>query len=345
MNLGEILAGGQERRKKLDQTLGETLNYYLGPTGIPQRLAALGVLNPVNDMEQASQKAKTVFAPDATGRERFDAGVGMVTDMATVLAPVAATNRVGGDATAAVVDSLLGFGSTTREGLQDAGRRFAGDESGAIRAFHGSPHDFDKFSMDKIGTGEGAQDLGRGLYFYDEELPASMYKNPAARWGDIGAMQRYSEMGPGRVYEVNINAQPEQILDVKTPASALPEGSRMAARRDARIARETDPEFQETMRQHLLVQHIMDNAEQDMLADGFAGFKRKKFDGETEMVILDENLIEIVQKYGVAGAAAMLGMSAADVQAATGGQQSLGTLMANYDQDAEQRKLRDYLQQ
>src|SRR5262245_60057414 len=26
-----------------------------------------------------------------------------------------------------------------------------------IKAFHGSPHDFDKFSLSKIGTGEGAQ--------------------------------------------------------------------------------------------------------------------------------------------------------------------------------------------
>lgn len=30
----------------------------------------------------------------------------------------------------------------------------------AIRAYHGSPHDFDKFDMSKIGTGEGAQAYG-----------------------------------------------------------------------------------------------------------------------------------------------------------------------------------------
>jgi len=34
-----------------------------------------------------------------------------------------------------------------------------------IKAYHGSPHDFDKFSMQKIGTGEGAQAYGHGLYF------------------------------------------------------------------------------------------------------------------------------------------------------------------------------------
>lgn len=33
--------------------------------------------------------------------------------------------------------------------------------------WHGSPHAFDKFSLDKIGTGEGAQAFGHGLYFTD----------------------------------------------------------------------------------------------------------------------------------------------------------------------------------
>jgi len=34
-----------------------------------------------------------------------------------------------------------------------------------IRAYHSSPHDFDKFDLNKIGTGEGAQVYGHGLYF------------------------------------------------------------------------------------------------------------------------------------------------------------------------------------
>ena len=37
--------------------------------------------------------------------------------------------------------------------------------SGPIRAYHSSPHDFDKFDLAKIGTGEGAQAYGHGLYF------------------------------------------------------------------------------------------------------------------------------------------------------------------------------------
>jgi hypothetical protein len=45
-----------------------------------------------------------------------------------------------------------------------------------IRAYHGSPHDFDRFSMDKIGTGEGAQAYGHGLYFAENPKVAESYK-------------------------------------------------------------------------------------------------------------------------------------------------------------------------
>ena len=48
--------------------------------------------------------------------------------------------------------------------------------SGAIKAFHGSPHLFNKFSMDKIGTGEGAQAYGHGLYFAENPATASNYR-------------------------------------------------------------------------------------------------------------------------------------------------------------------------
>ena len=46
-----------------------------------------------------------------------------------------------------------------------------------IKAFHGSPHDFDEFSMDQIGTGEGAQAYGHGLYFAEAEDVARGYKS------------------------------------------------------------------------------------------------------------------------------------------------------------------------
>lgn len=58
-------------------------------------------------------------------------------------------------------------------------------EGGALyqSAWHGSPHDFDRFSLDKIGTGEGAQAYGHGLYFAGNKEVAEFYK---------GALQKSS---------------------------------------------------------------------------------------------------------------------------------------------------------
>jgi len=46
-----------------------------------------------------------------------------------------------------------------------------------IIAFHGSGADFDEFKLEKIGTGEGAQAYGYGLYFTDSEDIAKFYRD------------------------------------------------------------------------------------------------------------------------------------------------------------------------
>jgi len=43
-------------------------------------------------------------------------------------------------------------------------------------AYHGTPHNVDKFSMDKVGTGHGEQAYGHGLYFSSDKDTASLYK-------------------------------------------------------------------------------------------------------------------------------------------------------------------------
>jgi len=43
--------------------------------------------------------------------------------------------------------------------------------------WHGSPHVFDRFSLSKIGTGEGAQAFGWGLYFASSEAVARSYRD------------------------------------------------------------------------------------------------------------------------------------------------------------------------
>lgn len=46
-----------------------------------------------------------------------------------------------------------------------------------MKVFHGSPHQFGEFSLQKIGTGEGAQAYGWGLYFAGRKSVAEYYRD------------------------------------------------------------------------------------------------------------------------------------------------------------------------
>ena len=65
-------------------------------------------------------------------------------------------------------------------------------------AWHGSPHEFDQFSLDKIGTGEGAKSFGYGLYFTETEAVAVGYANmPHFKKAKVENPQVIQGMGPG----------------------------------------------------------------------------------------------------------------------------------------------------
>jgi hypothetical protein len=51
------------------------------------------------------------------------------------------------------------------------------EDGGPITAYHGSPHDFEQFDTSKIGTGEGNQSYGHGLYFAESEPVAEAYRD------------------------------------------------------------------------------------------------------------------------------------------------------------------------
>ena len=58
-----------------------------------------------------------------------------------------------------------------------------GEETGNILnqiAFHGSPYQFQRFDLSKIGTGEGAQAYGHGLYFAESPGVAKSYQEALA---------------------------------------------------------------------------------------------------------------------------------------------------------------------
>lgn len=57
-------------------------------------------------------------------------------------------------------------------------------QRGAI-VWHGSPHKFDKFDSSKIGTGEGAQAYGHGLYFAESPNVAKQYADELSSKIDV----------------------------------------------------------------------------------------------------------------------------------------------------------------
>ena len=85
-------------------------------------------------------------------------------------------------------------------------------QAGAI-VYHGSPHSFDKFSASKIGTGEGSQAYGHGLYFADNKSVAQSYRP------DSG----------GALYKVDLPDETiAKMLDWDKPWNQQPEAVRKA---------------------------------------------------------------------------------------------------------------------
>jgi hypothetical protein len=166
------------------------------------------------------------------------------------------------------------YGSATANALATALNfipegKMAGAVAHSIIAplFHGSPHKFEKFALEKIGTGEGAQAYGHGLYFAENKKVAQAYRDdlsywtPSAsvdeaanksRWAEIAnlelakakgvtpyggtwtpdwerrlhsAKQEAGQFGtnPGHMYEVRVDANPEDFLQWDMPLAAHPD--------------------------------------------------------------------------------------------------------------------------
>jgi hypothetical protein len=244
-----------------------------------------------------------------------------------------------------------------------------------IRAYHGSPHDFDRFDMSKIGTGEGAQAYGHGLYFAESEGVAKSYKEslkandaPAAtaRWamqeasGDtasaiekvrgsmawkeangglsdadrakhLDAIKRLeSGAVDGRMYEVRINASPDDFLDWDKPLSAQSEKVREAIKTNP-VAKDAEwfannttgnfagekgtvSQFVEGLRRGLFDGRPQSELIKELGDAGIPGIRyldqgsRSAGDGSRNYVVFRDDIIDIVKKYGIAAAASMYGM-------------------------------------
>jgi hypothetical protein len=247
-----------------------------------------------------------------------------------------------------------------------------------IKAFHGSPHDFDKFRLEHIGKGEGAQAYGHGLYFAESEGVAKSYRDTlsskhvavngplsTAEHGvaekimkatvgpargnafesrDIESALKYVDefegpirdggsdpdkirqilrsgdlsYSPGRMYEVNINASPEDFLDWDKPAAD--QLASVRSKLPLEWQNDFSPEYP-TFQGHAQTPEGIARLREA----GIPGIKyldqgsRTAGEGSRNYVLFRDDIVDIVRKYGMAAAVSMYGANA--VMQATGGDQ------------------------
>ena len=375
---------GQDRRAWLDGVdaqINEALRYYLGPTGLAPKVNALAagagmVMDGTDFVDAYGASGNMMRNPSAMN------ALAMVPPVMALAMP-GISNRL-----------LQGAGEMAGDAA-----RFVTAEDGGVKLFHGSPHDFDKFSLDKIGTGEGAQAYGHGLYFAGDEAVAKSYRDqlrfpridgastPVEKVADdlnyhrgnvegvrkiyegmlangdeaakkmaqekLAALPEAVDRFKGRMYEVNVDANPEDFLDWDAPLSAQPQKVREAL--TARLPPAgTSPVLDDNLLARpskaggyeysadvgRFIQSIQGSDAAKMSGElreaGIPGIKyldagsRGAGDGSRNYVVFDENLISIVRKYGIAGAAGLLGATVADVEQAMAGGNSQGNALRDY---------------
>ena len=242
------------------------------------------------------------------------------------------------------------FSDTGRPSIFGSALATAGEQPRGMTLYHGSPHDFDKFSLEKIGTGEGNQAFGRGVYLASNEDVAKYYRDTLA------------PDGGGHMYKVDINAPDEAFMDmskglseqsdhvrnallsdrvtdqirkqygveeydgrylVRTPSGSMSAKTLEEAQRYADDLAKTaraDKSYADFNAPYLIGTRTADFPElADALREsGIAGAKyfdqhsRLADEGNQTMnyVVYDDSLIDILKKYGIAGGAVGAGAMA-----------------------------------
>lgn len=246
--------------------------------------------------------------------------------------------------------------------IDNAAKEALQESKKTIRAYHGSPHDFDRFDLSKIGTGEGAQAFGHGLYFAEAEDVARGYRDANQTFetllngkpvkpdmpefkavmtiganGYDKALKQAEEFAAsgfipqtevdairalkgatiksvprGKMYEVEIDADPDTFLDWDKPLSQQSPAVSKAMGFDQL------PENMKWETAGKFYGAVSPEQAKTLSKAGVPGIKffdsnsRGAGDGTRNFVVFDDRLISIVRKYGIAGASAMLGYNILD---------------------------------
>lgn len=200
-----------------------------------------------------------------------------------------------------------------------------------MRAFHGSPHVFDRFDMNKVGTGEGTQAFSHGLYFTTDESLARSFRdrlasgapykwmasdNPEqiaagarAAYGDkaVAELRRqtsgggYNRIAVKRAIELlKANASvPEvprgRVYEVELPA----DGQYLNWRKPGPDGRPGWAVYDEAVNQY----GSQRAASEALRARGYQGVLYEPADmpGVSNYAMWDDELIDVLRKYGIAG--------------------------------------------
>lgn len=132
----------------------DLINLGLGAIGLPvsQR--------PVGGSEWARRAGLTPDVPQGAPR--------VAGETLGLLGPVVAAKYA-----PQIAEGLLAAGDAM-PGMSKGGRYFVNQDGKIV--WHGSPHKFDKFDSSKIGTGEGLQAYGQGLYTAEQKKTAQSYR-------------------------------------------------------------------------------------------------------------------------------------------------------------------------
>ena len=86
------------------------------------------------------------------------------------------------------------------------------------KAYHGTPHEVDAFDTAKIGTGEGAQAYGHGLYFAQDKKTAEWYRDTlGADWSDAA---KFEANRSGGDFKKAIEKTKQTISDIEPKAES-----------------------------------------------------------------------------------------------------------------------------
>ncbi len=223
-------AAGAGPGATLGATLGEAALGATEAFGVGRALSRFGlrgggaktVLR--ESIEEALQEGGQSIGSDVVAGATYDPGrpvdfgragesalaAGAVGGIVSGGAAVLSRRRTGGEAPApASLSDLL-----SREDVQRTEPlNYAVSESGTEAAprgkavYHGSPHAFDRFDTDAVGSGEGTQAQGHGIYFTDKKEIAEHYR-------DIDP-ERY-----GLTYQAEIAPADDELLLWDKPVTA-----------------------------------------------------------------------------------------------------------------------------